>query len=115
MLYRPVSELARLIRAKQISPVELTSQYIERARKLDPQLYAFVTLTEDLAMTQARGAEREAMRGRFRGPLHGIPWGVKDLFATNGIPTQWGSPVHQGQVFDYDATVVRKLRDAGAV
>jgi len=104
-----------MIRARQISPVELTAEYFKRAEKLDPQLFAFVTFSEDLAMAQARAAEREVMKGKFRGPLHGIPWGPKDLFATNGIPTQWGCPAYQGQVFDYDATVVRKLRDAGAV
>src|SRR5262245_10447594 len=113
--YLPVSELSRLIRAKHVSPVELTTDYIQRARKFDPQLFAFVTFTEDLAMGQARTAEREIMKGKPRGPLHGIPWGVKDLFATKDIPTQWGSPAYQGQVFDYDATVVRKLRESGAV
>src|SRR5262245_45863611 len=66
-------------------------------------------------MAQAKQAEREVMKGKFRSPLHGIPWGVKDLFATAGIPTQWGSPVYRNQVFDYDATIVRKLHDAGAV
>jgi Asp-tRNA(Asn)/Glu-tRNA(Gln) amidotransferase A subunit family amidase len=104
-----------MIRAKQISPVELASEYLKRAKKLDPQLLAFVTITEELAMAQARNAERELLKGKWRGPLHGIPWGVKDLLATAGIPTQWGSPVYKGQVFDYDATVVRKLHDVGAV
>ena len=113
--YRPVSELSRLIRGRQISPVELTKSYLERARALDGQLFAFVTFTEDLAMEQARDAERRAMKGKLRSPLDGIPWGVKDLFATSGIPTQWGSPAYQDQTFDYDATVVRKLRDSGAV
>ncbi len=114
-LYRSAAELGRLIRSKHISPLELTRQYLSRARELDPQLFAFVTFTEDLAMEQARTAEREVMKGKFRGPLHGVPWGVKDLFATHGIPTQWGSPLYQGQVFDYDAAVVRKLRDSGSV
>jgi Asp-tRNA(Asn)/Glu-tRNA(Gln) amidotransferase A subunit family amidase len=104
-----------MIRARQISPVELAAQYLKRAQRLDPQLFAFVTVTEELAMDQARAAEREVLKGRWRGPLHGIPWGVKDLIATAGIPTQWGSPIYKNQVFDYDATVVRKLRDAGAV
>lgn len=113
--YRSVTELSRLIRARQLSPVEVTSQYIDRARKLDSRLFAFVTFTEDLAMAQARVAEREAVKGKFRSPLHGIPWGVKDLMATNGIPTQWGSPAYLGQVFNYDATIVRKLHDAGAI
>lgn len=83
-LYRPVSELVRMIRAKQVSPVELTIHYIERAGKLDPQLLAFVTFTEDFALSQARAAERDVMRGKLRGPLHGIPWGAKDLLATKG-------------------------------
>jgi aspartyl-tRNA(Asn)/glutamyl-tRNA(Gln) amidotransferase subunit A len=114
-VYRPVAELSRLIRGRQISPVELTKSYLERARALDGQLFAFVTFTENLAMEQARDAERRAMKGKLRSPLDGIPWGVKDLFATSGIPTQWGSPAYQDQTFDYDATVVRKLRDCGAV
>ena len=113
--FRSISELGRRIRAKQLSPVELAAHYIERARKLDPQLFAFVTFTEDLAMMQARTAEREVMKGRVRGPLHGIPWGIKDVFATSGIPTQWGSPAYQGQIFDYDATVVKTMHAAGAV
>lgn len=115
LLYAPIFELGRLIRSKQLSPVELTNHYIERARKLDPQLSAFVTFTEDLAMAKARVVEGEALKGKFRSPLHGIPWGVKDLFATDGIPTQWGSPVYRSQVFNYDATTVRKLHDSGAV
>jgi Asp-tRNA(Asn)/Glu-tRNA(Gln) amidotransferase A subunit family amidase len=114
-LYKPISELSRLIRARQLSPVELTTHYIQRARKIDPELYAFVTFTEELAMAQARAAERELVNGKFRGPLHGIPWGAKDVLATDGIPTQWGSPIYQGQVFKYDATVVQKLREAGAI
>jgi aspartyl-tRNA(Asn)/glutamyl-tRNA(Gln) amidotransferase subunit A len=113
--YRSITELSRLIRTRQVSPVELTRTYVERAQTLDPRLFAFVTFTEDLALDQARAAERRAMKGKLRGPVDGIPWGVKDLFATNGIPTQWGSPAYQGQVFDYDATVVRKLHESGAI
>src|SRR5882762_5063838 len=113
--YRSVAELGRMLRAKQISPVELTREYITRAQKLNPTLFAVVTLTEELAMSQARAAEAEMMKGKFRSPLHGIPWGAKDLFATKGIPTQWGCPAYEGQVFGYDATVVRKLQDAGSV
>ena len=115
ILFKSIGELGAMIRAREISPVELTRAYIERAKKLEPQLFAVVTFTEDLAMEQARAAEAEIMNGDYRGPLHGIPWGVKDLFATDGIPTQWGSPAFRGQVFDYDATVVRTLHDAGAV
>ena len=114
-LYKSLAELRRLLRARHVSPVELTREYIQRAKRLDPQLFAVVTFTEDLAMSQARTAEAEIMKGKFRGPLHGIPWGAKDLLATKGIPTQWGCPAYQGQVFDYDAAVVNKLRNAGAV
>jgi Asp-tRNA(Asn)/Glu-tRNA(Gln) amidotransferase A subunit family amidase len=114
-LYKSVAELGRMIRAREISPAELAAEYLTRAQRLDPQLFAFVTFTEELAMEQAGRAERELMKGRLRSPLHGIPWGVKDLFATAGIATQWGSPAYMGQVFDYDATIVRKLREAGAV
>ena len=115
ILFGSVAELARMIRSREISPVELTAAYIDRTKRLDTQLLAVVTLTEELAIQQARAAEAEIMNGRYRGPLHGIPWGVKDLFATDGIPTQWGSPAFDGQTFDYDATVVRRLHDAGAV
>src|SRR5437867_10315396 len=114
-LFKPAVELGKMIRARKISPVELTSAYLERARKLNPRLFAVVTMTDDLAMEQARAAEAEIMKHNYRGPLHGIPWGVKDLYATKGIPTQWGSPVFRGQTFDYDSTVVRKVREAGAV
>jgi Asp-tRNA(Asn)/Glu-tRNA(Gln) amidotransferase A subunit family amidase len=115
LAYRSISELGRLIRARQVSPVELTRTFLERAQTIDPHLFAFVTFTEDLAMDQARAAETRAMKGKLRGPLDGIPWGAKDLFATKNIPTQWGSPAYQGQVFDYDATIVRKLHDSGAI
>ncbi|HYR88947.1 MAG TPA: amidase [Terriglobia bacterium] len=104
-----------MLRARQISPVELARDYIARAQKLDPTLFAVVTLTEELAMSQARAAEAEMMKGKFRGPLHGIPWGAKDVLATKGIPTQWGCPAYEGQVFGYDATVVRRLQEAGSV
>ena len=115
ILYSSTVELGKMIRARKISPVELTTTYLDRAKKLNPRLFAIVTMTEDLAMEQARAAEAEIMKRNYRGPLHGIPWGVKDLYATKGIPTQWGSPVFRGQTFDYDSTVVRKLHDAGAV
>jgi Asp-tRNA(Asn)/Glu-tRNA(Gln) amidotransferase A subunit family amidase len=115
LLYRSIAELGVMLRRRQISPVELTTTYLARARALDPKLFAVVSFTEELAMEQARAAEAEIRKGRYRGPLHGIPWGVKDLFSTKGIPTQWGSPAFRGQVFDYDATIVRRLRDAGAV
>jgi amidase len=87
--YRSVAELSYLIHTKRVSPVELARMHLERAQKLDPHLFAFVTFTEDLAMEQARAAERSATKGKLRSRVDGIPWGVKDLFATAGIPTQW--------------------------
>jgi Asp-tRNA(Asn)/Glu-tRNA(Gln) amidotransferase A subunit family amidase len=115
LLYQSISDLSRLILRREISPQELAAAYLARCKALDSKLYAVVTLTEELAMDQARAAETEIMKGHYRGPLHGIPWGVKDLFSTRGIPTQWGSPAFRNQVFDYDATIVLRLHDAGAV
>jgi Asp-tRNA(Asn)/Glu-tRNA(Gln) amidotransferase A subunit family amidase len=89
--------------------------YLERLKTYGPKLNNVVTLTEELALAQAAQADREIRSGRYRGPLHGIPWGAKDLFATKGIPTTWGAAPYQKQVFDYDATVVERLREAGAV
>src|SRR5947208_13706688 len=82
---------------------------------MGPDLGAVVTVTRDLALEQARAADREIAAGRWRGPLHGVPYGAKDLLATKGIPTTWGAEPYREQVFDHDATVVRKLREAGAV
>ena len=89
--------------------------YLDRLKKYGPKLNCVVTLTEDLALAQAAQADREIRAGRYKGPLHGIPWGAKDLFATKGIPTTWGAGPFKNQVFDYDATIVERLRDAGAV
>jgi aspartyl-tRNA(Asn)/glutamyl-tRNA(Gln) amidotransferase subunit A len=114
-LYAPVRQLAAAVRRRELSPVALTEAYIDRLAKLGPKLGAVVTITRDLALKEARAAEREIKAGRYRGPLHGIPYGVKDLAATNGIPTTWGAAPYRKQVFDYDATVVQKLRAAGAV
>src|SRR5207245_10042268 len=98
----------------KVSPVELTRMYLARLKRYGPKLNCVVTLTEDLALTQAGEAEREIKAGRYRGPLHGIPWGAKDLFATRGIKTTWGAEPYRDQVIDYDATVVERLREAGA-
>jgi Asp-tRNA(Asn)/Glu-tRNA(Gln) amidotransferase A subunit family amidase len=114
-LYLTVEELGALLRSRQISPVELTSAYLERLERLGPKLGAVATITAPLALEQAREAEKEIAAGRSRGPLHGIPYGAKDLLATSGIPTTWGAPPFQNQVFDTDATVVWRLREAGAV
>jgi len=115
VLYAPVRELGDLVRARRISPVALTEAYLARLDKLGPKLGAVVTITRDLALKEAKAADREIRAGRYRGPLHGIPYGAKDLLATKGIPTTWGAAPYKDQVFDHDATVVRQLRSAGAV
>ena len=115
VLYQSVSELAPHIKSRQLSPVELTRAYLDRIARISPRLNAFETVTPEIAMAQARAAEKEIRSGRYRGPLHGIPYGAKDLLATAGVPTSWGAVPCKGQVFPYDATVIRKLAEAGAV
>ena len=89
--------------------------YLERLKKYGGKLECVITLTEEIAMKQAQEADREIEAGKYRGPLHGIPYGAKDLLAVKGIRTTWGSVPFKDQVFDYDATVIQRLRDAGAV
>ncbi len=115
ILYLSVQELSAQVRARKISPVELTESCLARLEKFGPRLGVVATLTPELALEQARAAEKEIAAGRSRGPLHGIPYGAKDLLATRGIPTTWGAPPFRDQVFDFDATVIRKLRAAGAI
>jgi len=115
LCFRPVTELSDLIRHRKLSPVELTQAYLDRIRRYAGEMNAFVTVTDDIAMEQAREAEREIARGRRRGPLHGIPYGAKDLLATAGTRTTWGAAPTRNQRFDQDATVIRLLREAGAV
>ena len=115
LAFATVPQLAVLIRSRKVSPVELTRMYLARLKRYGPKLNCTVTLTEELALAQAAQAESEIKRGRYRGPLHGIPWGAKDLFATKGIRTTWGAEPYRDQVIDYDATVIERLRDAGAV
>jgi Asp-tRNA(Asn)/Glu-tRNA(Gln) amidotransferase A subunit family amidase len=115
LAFLPVTALAPLVERRDVSSTDLTKMYLERLKKHGPKLNNVVTLTEDLALEQAAQADREIRAGRYKGPLHGIPWGAKDLFATKGIPTTWGARPYEKQVFDYDATVVERLRDAGAV
>jgi Asp-tRNA(Asn)/Glu-tRNA(Gln) amidotransferase A subunit family amidase len=115
LAFASLTELAELVRTRKVSPVELTKMYLGRLKRFGPKLNCVVTLTEELALSQAADAEREINRGKYRGPLHGIPWGAKDLFATKGIRTTWGAEPYRDQVIDYDATVVERLRDAGAV
>jgi Asp-tRNA(Asn)/Glu-tRNA(Gln) amidotransferase A subunit family amidase len=108
-------ELSQLVRAKKVSSMELTKMYLARLKSIGPKLLCVVNLTEELALQQAGRADEEIAAGKHRGPLHGIPFGVKDLLATKGIPTTWGAKPYIDQVFDYDATVVKRLADAGAV
>src|SRR5213080_3392636 len=115
LAFATVPQLAELIRTKKVSSVELTKMYLSRLKKYGPRLRCVVTLTEDLAMKQAQATDDDLKRGKYRGPLHGIPWGAKDLFATKGIKTTWGAEPYRDQVIDYDATIVERLRDAGAV
>ncbi len=111
----PVTDLAYLIKSRQVSSVELTKMYLNRLKRYDPKLHCVITLTEELAEKQAKRADEEIKAGRYRGPLHGIPWGAKDLLATKGYKTTWGAMPYKDQVIDVDATVVKRLEDAGAV
>ncbi|HYL92812.1 MAG TPA: amidase family protein, partial [Alphaproteobacteria bacterium] len=115
VVFLPVSELSKRIRLRQLSPVKLAEQYLERSRTIGAQLNAYATLTPDLALQQARAAEKEIAVGKYRGPLHGIPYAAKDLLAVAGYPTTWGAKPYVNQKFDFNATVIRKLNDAGAV
>jgi Asp-tRNA(Asn)/Glu-tRNA(Gln) amidotransferase A subunit family amidase len=111
----PVTHLAELVRTRQVSSLELTEMYLARLKKHGPTLECVVTLTEERALEQARRADEEIKRGRYRGPLHGIPWGAKDLLAVRGYRTTWGAKPYENQVIDLDATVVERLDAAGAV
>ena len=113
--FLPVTELSQLVRTRQISSTELTTIYLGRLKKYDPMLRFFVNLTEELAMESAERADRELAAGHYRGPLHGIPWGAKDLINVPGYPTTWGIPQKREQVFDDGATVFHRLQSAGAV
>jgi Asp-tRNA(Asn)/Glu-tRNA(Gln) amidotransferase A subunit family amidase len=115
LAFASVPQLADLIRTRRITSTNLTKMYIERLKKYGPKLLCVVTLTEDPALKQAAAADAEIKRGKYRGPLHGIPWGAKDLFATKGIKTTWGAEPYRDQVIDYDSTVVERLNEAGAV
>jgi Asp-tRNA(Asn)/Glu-tRNA(Gln) amidotransferase A subunit family amidase len=115
LAFATVPQLAELVRTKKVSSVELTKMYLARLKRFGPKLLCVVTLTEELAMKQAQDADNDLKRGKYRGPLHGIPWGAKDLFATKGIKTTWGAEPYRDQMIDYDATVIERLREAGAV
>jgi len=109
------TQLAELIRTRQVTSTDLTKMYLARLKRYGPKLLCVVTLTEELALKQAAAADVEIKAGKYRGPLHGIPCGIKDLFATKGIKTTWGAEPFRDQMIDYDSTVVERLREAGAV
>ena len=113
--FLPVSDLAALIRSRQVTSEELTRLSLERLRRFGPALRCVVHLTEERALAAARRADAELREGRWRGPLHGIPYGAKDLLAAHGAPTTWGISLHTHRILEPDATVIRRLEQAGAV
>lgn len=115
LAFYSISELAELLRSRKITSVALTRLYLERLKRYDPQLHCVITLTEDLALEQARKADAEIAAGKYRGLLHGIPYGAKDLLAVKGYKTTWGSVPFKDQYLDQTATVIKNLEDAGAV
>lgn len=115
LAFASATELGRLLQNGKVTSTELTKMYLARLKKYGPRLNCVVALTEDLALAQAARADKELAKGRARGPLHGVPYGVKDLLATKGIPTTYGAKPYADQVFDDDATVVKRLEEAGAV
>lgn len=115
LAFLPVTELSELVRRRRVTSLELTQMYLARLKRYDPVLRCVITLTEDRAFEQAHAADAEIRRGKYRGPLHGIPWGAKDLLAVRGYKTTWGAGPYKDQVIDADATVVQRLDAAGAV
>src|SRR5690348_11848901 len=115
IFYLSVTELAKRIESKKLSPVELTQIYLDRSQKFGPRFNAYATLTPEIALEQAKAAEKDIKRGHYRGPVHGIPYAAKDLLAVKGVPTTWGAKPFANQVFDYNATVIDHLKNVGAV
>ena len=115
LAFYSIGQLASLIKQQKITSLELTKFYLARLKKHNPTLHCVITLTEELALEQAKKADREIASGKYKGPLHGIPYGAKDLLATKRYNTTWGAAPFKDQSFDYDATVIKKLEDAGAV
>lgn len=115
LAFWPVLDLAGLIQSRRVSSVQLTNMYLDRLKRYDPKLQCVITLTEELAQKQAKRADEEITAGRYRGLLHGIPWGAKDLLAVKGYKTTWGAMPYKDQMIDLDATVVKRLEEAGAV
>jgi Asp-tRNA(Asn)/Glu-tRNA(Gln) amidotransferase A subunit family amidase len=115
VLYLPVRELGERIRRREVSPIELTQSYLRRSEEIGPRFNAYVTITRELALEQAGVAEKEIASGHYRGPLHGIPYAAKDLVAVNGYPTTWGARPFKQQRLSYNATIIERLNDAGAI
>ncbi|HMG84448.1 MAG TPA: amidase [Terracidiphilus sp.] len=115
LAFATIRELATFISGRKITSLALTQMYIARLKRYDPKLHFVITLTEERALAQAKQADAEIAAGKYRGPLHGIPWGAKDLLAVKGYPTTWGAGGFEHQTFDEDATVVKRLDAAGAV
>jgi Asp-tRNA(Asn)/Glu-tRNA(Gln) amidotransferase A subunit family amidase len=113
--FAPVAQLSRWIEGRQITSERLTSIYLDRLQRFDPKLRCVITLTKDHALEQTRQADREIAAGKYRGPLHGIPWGAKDLLDTAGIPTTYGAEPYRDRIPQHDSAVVQRLNDAGAV
>lgn len=111
----PVRQLAELVRTRQVSSLELTQMYLARLHRFNPTLNNVVTFLDEHGLAEARRADAEIAAGRYKGPLHGIPWGAKDIISVKDFKTTWGSPAFKDQQFDYDASVVEMLREAGAV
>ncbi|HKR26708.1 MAG TPA: amidase [Acidobacteriaceae bacterium] len=115
LAFASAMELGDLVRRRKVSATNLTQMYLARLKRYDPQLHFVITLTEERALTQAREADADIARGHYRGPLHGLPWGAKDLLAVKGYPTTWGAGGFEKQTIDEDATVVKRLDAAGAI
>ena len=111
----PVRHLAELVRTRQVTSVELTEMYLARLHRYNARLNNVVTFLDDYGRAEAKRADAEIAAGKYKGPLHGIPWGAKDIISVKGFKTTWGSPAFKEQMFEYDASVIEMLRDAGAV
>src|SRR5262245_12478617 len=115
ILFKSATELAPLIKSRKLSPVEVVRVHLDQIEALDPKVSAFITVTKEQALEQAKAAEKEIASGRYRGPMHGIPYAVKDLIATKGIRTTNGSKVTANWIPDYESTVTDRLNRAGAI
>jgi Asp-tRNA(Asn)/Glu-tRNA(Gln) amidotransferase A subunit family amidase len=115
LAFLTVTQLSQLIKKRQVTSTQLTKLYLDRLKKYDPVLHCVITLTEELALKQAAQADKEISAGKYKGPLHGIPWGAKDLLAVKGYKTTFGASPYKDQVLDVDATVFTRLTEAGAV